>query len=322
MNVLSNGIESEIIENIDHVCKSSVTGTNTIEILRHELISRKNLDNTGKGVFINLINISEANIGKAVFQAIFYDDKGMIIDTINSNMYDICKGQTRVLRIELPKENCSDVKSYHVQIIKTISTPIPEVTGNNQVTILNHSLRDSNNDDPSIIKNSYIDISIRNISNETIAVATFEAIFYGSEGNILDKVNHKEYDLKPNHSRLIVIMTDKVSSNISKSYCVSLLKVITSAVQKIIVCGEKIKTIEGGEEVNGYLKNISNVIVDATIVAIFKDWRGEVIGTKVLFVRNIEPETVKKFQMHFNTQNGEIVRSFTIHVAEMADVID
>jgi hypothetical protein len=160
-----------------------------------------------------------------------------------------------------------------------------------------------------------VELAIRNVSDSTIATAVFEAVFYDQEGNILDTVKHREIDLKPDTSRAIHITSSINEIDKVKSYGVRIIRTTTADVEKVQLRRHEMRTTEAGEEeISGTVKNISEVKTDAALVATFYDPKKENIGTKVLVLRDIEPNTIRQFDFKFKPQEGDIVRSYSLNV--------
>ena len=296
----------------------SVVGDSEIEIISHSLIKLNNReDNAGKGVSISLKNISDADIGRLVLDTTFFDYNGVVIDRCESTIKDVLKQQKRLVNIGVNTLVDAVVYSYHVQIKELVHTPAPTVTGNDKILILKHSLRDTDNDNPQIMMWSYIDISIRNNSDETIASAMFDAVLYDSEGEVLDTIKHRECELLPNHSRMITIGTNKVKSGTAKSYRVNLIKTINSDTEKFQLKGHRMNTTVDGEEISGTIKNISKYKADAILVATFKDYKDENISVRVYSIKDVEPGTIRNFHFMFNPPDGEVVRKLSFEFAEV-----
>jgi hypothetical protein len=322
-NSLSTELMEKEVEEEYQVHEPSVSGNAQIEILSHNLIYENNGDSVNvKGVVLKIKNISGNNIGRFVLNIVFYGLKGNIIDIVEFTDTDFWKDASRLLRIQSTKANGDDILSYHVKVIKVTMTPIPIVKGSDKILIMRHSFRENNEEYNRGMPMSYIDVSIRNISGETIATAIFEAIFYDVEGNILDNVRHKELELKPDSSRAIVIVSNKITTVLPKSYSINIVKVITTDVEKVQLLDHKVKTIEtGAEEVRGILKNIGAFETDAVLIATFQDSRGEIIGTKAILVRGIGPGAFKSFYFVFDTPGEEKIRKYTFTLTGTIDEI-
>lgn len=301
-----------------------VTGNEQIEVVYHSLIIKEGKEeNIGKGVVIGVKNITSINIGKIIFEAKLFDVKGNVVDVVRYNMSDLEEGKSRNVNIETPKANAVNIKSYYVEIIKIITTPIPLVVDNDRIKILKHALHDmDDNIDPfnNTLKTS-VDLAIKNVSDKTVSTAIFSCIFYDSEGNVLNKIYHKEYDIKPNACRLISISTietlAKIKSEYAKSYNVTLIKTITTDTEKIQLLRSEVKEMSSNsKEVIGLLKNISDVIVDTVVAVTFLDNAEEKIGMKILQVKDIKPYSTRQFSLVFTPPEGYIVKTHIIDIGE------
>jgi hypothetical protein len=301
--------------------ESIVSENDQLKILSHELINKRDREKgVGKGVVLNLKNTAGADIGKAVFEAVFYDAGGLVLDRIEKNITDLALDETRPLRIETDKAKEADVKSYNVKIGQVIITPVPKAIGDSSIVILSHSRQVDYNTNGEPLY--FVDLSIRNVSDRTIATALFDIIYYDSEGAVLDTVRYKEHELKPNNSRNIRININNNIGKLVKSYNINLLKTVTADVEKVLLCRNEIRTTEtGAEEIRGILKNISNVKTDVALIANFMDPKKEKVGTVVIFVKDIEPCSFKKFQFVFNPPEGETVKTYTLDIGDIIEEI-
>jgi hypothetical protein len=310
-------------ENADDkkIPESIATGTAQISILNHALFVKKAGEKIyGKSLRLSFKNIAEATVGEVVFEVNFYDAEGNVLDTAEYSIADVEKDRVVSLNMASAEAVSCDINSYHARVVKVIMTPIPVVTGDERIKIIKHSLRETDLTDPRSINSTIIDLAIRNVSDKTIASAIYEAVYYDSRGNILDTVRHKDCDMRPNSSRSISIATEKVKSSNSKSYKVTLLKTITTDVEKVQLRGNELSTLENGcEEVHGIVKNISDVKTDAALMVNFKDSKNINIGTRVIVLKDLEPGTVRRFKFVFNTPNGEKVKSCSFDIGEVTE---
>jgi hypothetical protein len=209
------------------------------------------------------------------------------------------------------------------EIKEAPKAPAPTATGNEQITILKHEISRMEDDflyGASGVSSTNIELAIRNVSDSNIASAVFEAAFYDIEGNIVDTVRHREIDLKTNTSRAISISYTGPKYNEVKSYDVRIIRTTTPDVEKVQLRRTELRATETGEEeVIGTVKNISEVKTDAAVVATFYDFNKENIGTNVLILRDIEPNTVREFDLKFKPQEGDVVRSCTINIGEVVE---
>jgi len=202
--------------------------------------------------------------------------------------------------------------------------PAPTATGNERIAILKHDIsvryieRDA--EYGRFPAPPGVELTIRNVSDSTIATAVFEAVFYDQEGNILDTVKHREIELKPETSRAVHITSSISEYADAVSYDVRIIRTTTADVERVQLRRHEMRTTETGEEeIWGIVKNISEVKTDAALVATFYDPKKEHISTKVLVLRDIEPDTVRKFEFKFKPQEGDVVRSCTINIGEVVE---
>jgi len=202
--------------------------------------------------------------------------------------------------------------------------PAPTATGNERIAILKHDISveqvERDLEYGRYPTPAFVELAIRNVSDSTIATAVFEAVFYDQEGNILDTAKHKEVDLKPDTSRAIHITSSISEYEKVRSYDVRIIRTTTADVEKVQLRRTELRTTETGEEeIVGTVKNMSKVKTDAAVVATFYDFSQEDISTKVLILRDIEPDTVRKFEFKFKPQEGDVVRSCTINIGEVVE---
>ena len=294
--------------------KSIAMGNTKIEILSHGLISRENKTY----ISLKVKNRTDTNIGKALFEAILYDENG-VIDIVEKNVIDIKKNGQKLFQIEVPEDKKKSVLNYEIRISKVIIAPKPMATGDETIQILKHSLRQDNiGDQPLSVLEGVIDISIKNISNNVIATAIFTADYLDYEGKIIDTVHHREHELYPDQSRAISIVSKKAKFEIAKSYNVSLIKTRMTDVEKVLLRGHDITVNENNEhKIKGVLKNISDVNVDAAITVTFMDRMEEKIATKMICVNDIEAGKVKSFHLNFTPPNDEKVKTYSLNVGEI-----
>lgn len=202
----------------------------------------------------------------------------------------------------------------------SLEKPNSFVTGNDNIQVLKHGFLDIDN------YNSYIDsklkktveISIRNVSGKIIATALFEAIFYDANWVILDTVYHKECQLEPKTSRAFTITSDKKTYNLIQNYEISLLKTVTTEIEKIHLLRHEIIKIEPGEErITVVLKNISNIKTDSALIVYFYDENEEIICTKILEIKGMEPRSVRNFCFISNIPGEYKVKKHIFDIGEM-----
>jgi hypothetical protein len=135
---------------------------------------------------------------------------------------------------------------------------------------------------------------------------------------------HKEYEIKPKTSRAITIKptADNITGGPVKSYNINLLKTITTDIEKIQILRNEVKRVEnGGQEISGILKNISNFKTDAVLIATFRDFKEETVGIKILKVNDMGPNSLRKFSLLFTPSEVDIIKSHTLDIGEMIEGI-
>ena len=294
-------------------------GDEKVAILKHD-IYRKGGDDTTEAVSIDLAvkNVSDTAIGSVLFEAELYDIEGNILDKVEQKTVDFKPGISRTIRINYSEPNSDKVRSYCVRVARIAMTPEPVVTGNEKIKILKHSLNSGITEYRG--SSAGVDIAVRNVSDATIATLIFEAVFYDIEGNILDTVKHSEIELKPNTSRAISIRCKQQSSNDLRSYNVRIVRATTTDVERVQLRRHEIRTTDGdGEEVRGIVKNISDFKTDAALVASFLDSKKESIGTRVIIIRDIEPNSARQFHFIFKPMEGDRVRSYSLNIGDLVE---
>ncbi len=318
--------EGESVEEVKEPPKApeaTATGDEKISILKHGVyIKSKERGEVEKaGVELTIKNVSDTTIGSVVFEAVFYDKEGNIVDTVEHKTVELLpymKGHTIHITSSSPERD--KIESYNVRLVKKTTPPTPTATGNEKITILKHSLFKTADDYSLVGRTAIVELAIRNVSDSTLATIVFEAVLYDIEGNILDTVKHREIDLKPSTSRAISINSYITELNKVRSYNVKIIKMTTTDVEKVQLRRHERSTTETGEEeVRGVVKNISNVKTDTALVGTFYDPKKENIGTKVIILRDIEPNSIRQFHFKFKPQEGDIVRTYTLNIGEIAE---
>jgi hypothetical protein len=204
------------------------------------------------------------------------------------------------------------------QVKELPKMPEPVATGSERIAVLKHlfSGTDGEHGEGSL----RVDLAIRNVSDLTISTAVFEAVFYDIEGNVIDTVRHYEVELRPETSRLIHIASTIpiFECDVIKSYAVRLVWSTTADVERFQLRKYEMATLETGEEqVTGVVKNLGEVKSDAAVVATFYNAEKENISTKVLVLRDIEPNTVRQYELAIMPPQGAEVASCNITVGEL-----
>lgn len=293
------------------------TGNESLEVITHNLYIKEGSGGRGSGAVITMKNTAAGDIGKAVFNVVFYGAAGDVIDTVEDYTKDIGKGGMRNFRVESRKSE-ADIRSYAVSVVKTTFTPEPVITDNDKVKILTHTLLEGNPLNEEGFKRS-VDISVKNVFNKTFASVILEAVFMDGEGNVLDTVRQKELEMKPDSSRTVQISPARLDAGMFRTYRVSVYRTVTTDFEKVQIRSHEMKPLDGTVEISGVLKNVSEGKADAAVITLFKDVKDEKIATRVVYVRDIEPGTSKQFRFKFVVPAGETVNSYVISVGSIAE---
>jgi hypothetical protein len=211
----------------ENIPEPVVNGNEQIEILSHDyIVDNSNGEQANTGVVINIKNITDENIGKAVFNVTMYDTKYEVIDDFQQDAFDIKGGESKLVSFYPSENNDLNIGSYDIEITEVTMSLIPSATGSNQIEITNHCFLEGNAPYASPFIGGAVELAIKNISGKTISTVTFEALFYDLEGNVIDTVRHEEYDLKPESSRAIYIVSDNVQVNAAGCYRVTIIDTI------------------------------------------------------------------------------------------------
>jgi hypothetical protein len=238
------------------------------------------------------------------------------------------KNKEEVVELPQPEIRTEAPALLAVEEAKEIPmAPAPTATGNASITILKHSIsivpvvaREEEIEYGRPPTPDGVELVIRNVSGSTMATAVFEAIFYDEQGNVLDTVRHREIELLPDTSRALRINSSISEHDQIKSYAVELIRTAPAAVEKVQLRRHDMTTTETGEEeIVGVVKNLSDVKTDAAVVANFYDPHKENIGTRVVFLREIEPNGIRKYNLKFKPQEGDIVRTYTLQVGDIVE---
>lgn len=197
--------------------------------------------------------------------------------------------------------------------------PEPTATGDANIEILKHNLCDFDRmPDPTYRPHPGIDLAISNTTDTTIASITLEAVLFDGEGKIVDKLRHREICLERDRSRGVHIPYEAGDSERVKSYSVRVVRSTRADAEKVQLRQNIIRTNEAGEEViRGIVKNVSDVMTDAAVAATFYDGDEEDLGTRVLILKDLEPNAIRQYVLTFKPQAGDKVLSYRITVGEL-----
>ena len=200
-------------------------------------------------------------------------------------------------------------------------TPEPTANGNDKVTILKHelTLTDPTEEYPTP---AGIELAIQNISDREIATATFEATFFNQAGQIVSTVKHNEIEFKPDTSRAIRITSSvpHYESHKVTSYAVKVARTTTVDEECIQLRRHELRTTaDGVEQVWGIAKNVGPVRTDAAVVWTFYNPQRQDLGTRVVILRDIEPNKIRQYEFTFKPPEGDSVRTYNVTVGKIEE---
>ncbi len=299
---------------------SAAEGDDRIAVLKHGIYTRAgadhSLDVTGAEIIVK--NISGKIIGSALFEAVFYDSEGNILDTVEYKAPELWPDTGRTMRITSSKPGSEGIRSYRIRVIKTTTPPEPAAEGDDRIIILSHKYSGAVVEDKKQQHRARIDMAIRNVSDKTVATVLFKAVFYDIEGNIVETVKHKETDMRPGFSRAFYINSAVNEEDELMSYDVRVIRTTTVDMEKVQLGWYRMIRKPAGEvEIVGKMKNISDIKTDAVLIATFYNPERERAGSKVVIEREIEPGAVRQFSVGFEPEEGERVADFNIDVGEI-----
>lgn len=248
---------------------------------------------------------------------------GVMVKSAPADRVEIPLAMIEVIELSnanIPTEPAFSTERSVDQVTGIPKSPSPMATGNEKLEILKHDLADAFIDplDNGKKASAGVELAICNVSQKAIATAVFEAVFYDGEGNVLDLVKHKSVDLRPNTSRAILISSSLYEPGKTKSYAVRLTRMTTADVEKVQPRKHDIWTNENGEEqIHGIVKNISDVKTDAAVVLTFYDSNKENIGTKVVLLKSIEPNSIRQYEVTFKPQEGDTIADYGVAVGDI-----
>jgi hypothetical protein len=289
---------------------------NKIAILGHNVFREEDKERGGSRIVIelNVKNVLDKLIGGVVFEAIFSDKEGNIVETVEQKISDISPNSSRVVRLIHREDKNKPVENYSVKVGKISIAPDPTASGNDMVSIIKHNLKFMDN----IIFDG-LEYGIKNISDRIIASVYFECTFYDSEGNIVSAIKHRETNLRPNNSRGITIKPSIPDAINIRSYNIKTVRTVTADAEKVQIIKSDIRAEGPDREVTILCKNICSEKTDAAIVVTFFNKDKENIGTRVIPIRDMEPDTTRQFRILFKPRTGDIVKTYEVHVGDLIE---
>lgn len=223
--------------------------------------------------------------------------------------------------LEMPTPSASFPEPAVVDATESPGAPAPSATGNSKLAVLSHRRIDVFLDPQDNSKRfpAAVELSINNASDMTIATAIFEALFYDVQGNVLDTITQKEIDLPPGRSRRVRINSLQYEEDKVQSYAVRLIRMRTADAEKVQPRRHDLYTTATGEEVvEGIVKNLSRDKTDAAVIITFHDLNKETLGTKVVVLKDIEPDSIRKYEIRFKPPEGDSVASYSVAIGDVA----
>jgi hypothetical protein len=98
------------------------------------------------------------------------------------------------------------------------------------------------------------------------------------------------------------------------------IKTITTETENVQLRRNEVKRLgNGAEEVSGLLKNISDQKPAAVLVVTYLDDKGDEIGIESLHLKDLEPNSVRKFSLVFKPPEGEVVKNRILDIGNILE---
>jgi hypothetical protein len=289
---------------------------NKIAILGHNVFREDDKESGGSRIVIelNIKNVLDKLIGGVVFEAVFFDKDGKLIDEVEQKISDITPNSSRLVRLSYREDKNNPVENYNVKIGKISVAPDPVASGNDMVSIVKHNLKFMDN-----VMFEGLECAVRNISDKTISTLILESVFYDSEGNTVNVTKHKETNLRPGNSRGITIKPSTPDALKIRSYSIKAIRAVTTDFEKVQIIKNDIKAVGKGREVTVVCKNIASDKTDAAVIVTFFNQDKENIGTRVILLRDMQPDSARQFKVLFNPVEGDIVKTHEVNVGDLVE---
>ncbi|NLL90153.1 MAG: hypothetical protein GX226_03510 [Dehalococcoidales bacterium] len=294
----------------------AVPEENKIAILGHNIFSEDNEDGGSNLVIeLNIKNVMKLTVGSVVFEAIFTDKDGNVLDAVEQKVTSLAPDVSRTVRLVYKVDATKPLENYNVQVRDMVMVPESVACGNEMVTVTKHNLKYFDN---AILEG--VECGIQNVSDKDIATLIMECTFFDGEGNILKVIKHKETNLLSGNSRGIMIPppADAPAFLIS-SYNIRVLRAITTDVEKVQIIKDEIRTLGDAKEVTLSCKNISAEKTDAAVIVKFLNDAAEVIGIKVIPVKDLEPGSTRQFNVSFQPLPGDYVKNHEVSAGDLVE---
>ncbi len=296
--------------------RQAVPEENKIAILDHNIFKEDDESGSSRIVIeLNIKNVMDRAVGSVVFEAVFSDKDGNVIDTVEQKVSGLAPSGIRTVRLVYKEDTTKPVENYSVKVRDIVMVPRPSVSGNDMILITKHELKYMDN---AILEG--LECGIKNISGSVIATLLFECTFFDGEGNIINVTNHKETNLLPGSSRGILITVPMSGESFKiQSYNARISRVMTTDVEKVQIVQSDMKAVGGDKEVTIICKNISAEKADAALIVKFFNEDKEGIGTKVIPVKDLEPGTNRQFKLSFKPLAGDNVKNHEVTVGDLVE---
>ena len=96
------------------------TGNEKIAILKHRIITQEDDDTRVHmgGVDIAIRNVSDVAVASVIFEAVFYDIEGNVLDTVKHSEADLKPNFSRAVAIYFSQQNVYQIRGYDIRIVR------------------------------------------------------------------------------------------------------------------------------------------------------------------------------------------------------------
>ncbi len=289
---------------------------NKIAILGHNIFKEDDKSEDSSIVIeLKIKNVIDKIVGSVVFETEFSDKDGNVVDVVERKASSISPNGERTVRLVHKEDVNKPVVNYNVKVRDIVMVPDPVATGNDMILMTKHNLKYMDN---AMLEG--VECGIKNISDKIIATLIIECTLFNSEGNVLGTAQHKETDLLPGKSRGVMIQPPlTVPGFMIQSYNIRFLRVVTADIEKVQVIKSEMRTVGDEKEVTLTCKNISMEKADVAVITKFVNDNGETIGTKVIPVKDMEPNTNRQFKLVFKPLSGDSVKKHEIIIGDLVE---
>lgn len=197
------------VTNIALMPESKAAGNDRIKIIKHGLSSGSaDLAGILAGIDFAIKNVSDVAFSSIIFEAVFYDVEGNVLDTIRRNETELKPNASRAININCKPQHVKQVRSYDVKIVRLTTVE------DEKIQLRRHEMLSSATGEKEVkgvIKN------VSNVKADTAIVATF--LNSGKE-NIATKVAILR-DIEPNSIRQFSLTFKPAEGDAVSSHTVS-----------------------------------------------------------------------------------------------------